>query len=298
MLKGSLEVVEFDPRQLIPDAVPPYHPPRSEDLLSQVRLEHPALTNYAAALAVLGLHLLLIAPVFLGGGPFRPIKKLAYRGSPSLQWVILEDSSGRSAGLRPSSPSPPSLRAIAVTDVPRTLPTLLAEESGSGDDQARGQSGLGAIRGRYLGQIQARVDRAWLRPRTAIGAPIFQCQVQIDQDGAGRVLEIALLACNGDSRWQLSLVHAIEAASPLPAPPDPGVFAHRLVLHFRALAYAPGQPADGYEPLRRDPNTNEQTASALAQLRSLRNPSHPPGGTGAIELRIQGSRVEVKRQRW
>lgn len=30
MLKGSLEVVEFDPRQLIPDAVPPYHPPQSD----------------------------------------------------------------------------------------------------------------------------------------------------------------------------------------------------------------------------------------------------------------------------
>ena len=297
MLKGSLEVVEFDPRQVMPDTVPPYHPPQSEGLLSQLRLEHPALTNSAAALAVLALHLLLIAPAFLGGGSFRPIKEFAYRGSPSLQWVILEDSSGHSASRSPSSPSPSSLRAIAVTDVPPTLPALLAEDSGSGDGEAQGQSGLGAIRGWYLGQIHARVDRAWLRPRTAIGAPIFQCQVQIDQDGVGRVLEITLLACNGGSRWQLSLVHAIEAASPLPAPPDSGVSAHRLVLHFRALAYAPGQPADSYEPLRRDLNTNEQTASALAQLRSLRNPSQPPGGTGAIELRIQGSRVEVKRQR-
>lgn len=290
VLKGSLEVIEFDPRQVMKDAVPRYNPPQSDDLLSHLRLQHRTLTNYAVALAVLALHVLLIAPAFLGGGPFRHIKEIAYRGSPALQWVVLEDSSGRPAAI--GSPSRPRFRAIRVTDVLPPLPTLPAEDSG-----AQEQSGLGAIRGRYLGQIHARVDRAWLRPRTAIGAPIFQCEVQIDQDGVGRVLEITLLACNGGSRWQLSLVHAIESASPLPASPDPAVFAHRIVLHFRALTYAPGQPADSYEPVRRDLNTDEQTSSALAQLRSLRNPSRLPGGTGAIELRIQGSRVEVKQQR-
>lgn len=294
MLKGSLEVVEFEPRQVKEGAVEADYPAESDGFLSQLRLQHRTLTSYAAALAVLAVHVALIAPAFLGDKPFHA-KEPIYRGSQSLQWVVLEDSAGHAANI--GSPSPPSFRAVGVVDALPTLPTLPAEDSASGSGQSQGQSGFGAMRGRYLGQIHARVDRAWLRPRTTIGAPIFQCEVQIDQDGVGRVLEVTLLACNGRTRWQLSLVHAIEAASPLPAPPDPAVFTHRVVLHFRALAYAPGHSADDYEPVRRDLTADEETASNFAQLRALRNPSGPPERMRAIELRIEGSRVEVKRQR-
>lgn len=294
MLKGSLEVVEFEPRQVKKGAVEVDYPVESDGFLSHLRLQHRTLTSYAAALAVLAVHVALIAPAFLGDGPFHA-KEPIFRGSQLLQWVVLEDSAGHVAHL--GAPSPSSLRAIGVVDALPTLPTVPAEDSGSGNGQSQGQSGFGAIRGRYLGQIHARVDRAWVRPRTTIGAPIFQCEVQIDQDRVGRVLEVTLLACNGGTRWQLSLVHAIEAASPLPAPPDPAVFAHRVVLHFRALAYTPGHPADEYEPVRRDLAADEGTASALAQLRALRSPSGLAERTGAIELRIRGSQVEVKRQR-
>ncbi len=102
--------------------------------------------------------------------------------------------------------------------------------------------------GRYIGQINARIDRAWMRPRTPIGAPTFSCRVRIAQDHTGQVLAVTLERCNGDARWRRSLVRAIELASPLPAPPDPAVFAPIVHMSFEALAYRPGAPAGEYEP--------------------------------------------------
>jgi hypothetical protein len=118
--------------------------------------------------------------------------------------------------------------------------------------------------GRYSGQIQARIERAWRRPRAPVseGAPIsaagspersstaddsFRCQVRILQDGHGAVQEVQLLSCNGGVTWQQSLVTAILSASPLPAPPDPAVFTQSLTMTFDGQAYAPEGSADGYE---------------------------------------------------
>ncbi|HEY1898814.1 MAG TPA: TonB C-terminal domain-containing protein, partial [Steroidobacteraceae bacterium] len=103
---------------------------------------------------------------------------------------------------------------------------------------------------RYMGQINARIDRAWLRPRTPIGAASFSCRVRILQDAVGNVTEVMLEQCNGDTRWQLSLVHAIDSSSPLPAPPDPDVFSRIVHLGFTAEAYASGRHEDQYEPER------------------------------------------------
>jgi hypothetical protein len=100
------------------------------------------------------------------------------------------------------------------------------------------QSARSQLYGRYLGQIDARIERAWLRPRTPIGSPSFSCTVQVEQDGAGWIKDIMLVRCNGDVRWQQSLVRAIQASSPLPAPPNPRVFKSHLLLIFRAEAYS------------------------------------------------------------
>jgi hypothetical protein len=115
-------------------------------------------------------------------------------------------------------------------------------EDGSGDRQARAE-----LFGRYLGQIQARVVSTWLRPRTPIGAESFACRVQIQQDVARKVQEVVLQECNGSPRWQVSLVDAIERASPLPAPPDPKVFAQSLQLTFASRPYDPNSSDDGFE---------------------------------------------------
>ncbi len=132
----------------------------------------------------------------------------------------------------------------------------------SGDRAARA-----ALFGRYTGQIDARIERAWRRPRSPVqpefatseetrapqsvkatpDADPFRCQVRILQDGGGRVEEVQLLACNGTAAWQHSLVVAILAASPLPAPPSPTVFTHAITLTFVGYPYGPGSPNDDYE---------------------------------------------------
>jgi hypothetical protein len=102
--------------------------------------------------------------------------------------------------------------------------------------------------GRYMGQISARIERAWLRPRSSIGAERFFCRVRIEQDTAGGVREVDLAQCNGDMRWQLSLVRAIQSASPLPAPPDPAVFTRTFHLTFQAAPYSGDMGSELYEP--------------------------------------------------
>jgi len=118
-----------------------------------------------------------------------------------------------------------------------------AQEGPSSDD---GASAL--LFGRYLGQVTARIGRAWLRPRSPVGASSFECLVQVEQDRDRSVKEITLKRCNGTTQWQLSLVRAIESASPFPAPPDPKVFSPTLTFEMTAQAFVIGDATDGYEP--------------------------------------------------
>jgi hypothetical protein len=131
------------------------------------------------------------------------------------------------------------------------------------DDTSSDREVRAALFGQYIGQIQARVERAWLRPRSAIGEDLFECRVQILQNPRGEVEEVTLQRCNGDSRWQLSLVQAIERASPLPAPPEPTVFSGSIQLVFRSELYEPGADTGGYEsgPAARSAADNFRTTN-------------------------------------
>jgi hypothetical protein len=171
------------------------------------------------------------------------------------------------------------------------LPALTPEPDASKHEDLETHSSPAEISGRYVGQIQARIERAWLRPRTAIGAPIFQCQVQIDQDGTGQVGDVTLLRCNGDARWQVSLVHAIEAASPLPPAPAATVLPRHVLLEFRAMAYAPGANADLYEPAAQPARTEPEKSEGTFE--ALREAATAPHSHTVIRLRIEGSKAEV-----
>ena len=96
-------------------------------------------------------------------------------------------------------------------------------------------AGRAMLFGRYMGQVKARIERAWIKPSTATFVS-FQCKVQIKQSKQGDVQEVTLQRCGNDSAWQLSLVKAIQSASPLSAPPDESVFTELLTLNFNADA--------------------------------------------------------------
>jgi TonB C terminal len=138
---------------------------------------------------------------------------------------------------------------------PPTLPILdtlaLSEDQASVPEQDSGDAAeRERLFGIYTGQIQARVNRIWRRPRSAVGdssVESFQCQVQIVQDVHGNVQEILLPNCNGSASWQRSLVIAIEQASPLPAPPSASVFTPSVTLNFIAVPFGEGSSEDEYE---------------------------------------------------
>lgn len=279
MRRGTLDIIEFDPRRMTPAAAsPPPAPFETDtqlDLLSHLRHRHRAAISVAAGLSVLVLHALVLLPAFWGRSS-RPDPRRF--GTPSIIHAVLIDDRSTNA-ITPPALSSPSLLPVSV-NVPE-LP-----------NRKDTNSGLAALYGRYLGQIHARISRAWLRPRTTIGASHFHCRVEIWQQRDGTVQTVTLQDCNGSIRWQQSLVKAIEHASPLPAPPDPAVFAYRVVLRFQAVAFEPGQPADGYEPARPTPTAANEASAALAQIRSLRALGlHAPSG---IELSISGSAVQVE----
>lgn len=300
MVRGALEVVEFVPRQ-VTDADPIDYPDGSagtEYIWSRLRLEYRTLTSCAAALAAVALHAVLIVPaLWASGTPPHPTDR-KYAGDTALQWVVLDDSPAVVAARPPPLPAP-ILAAVGLPSVlpsPELPPSVPAAPKGK-NAQSDDQSSLGVMYGRYVGQMHARIDRAWRRPRTSIGAPIFQCQVQIDQDSLGRVGEVTLLQCNGGPRWQLSLVHAIEAASPLPAPPDPAVFVRHVLLEFRAMAYSPGADAQLYEPpgvRGPDSEPGEDELQSQNVFQALRETAKEAHSGKVIELRIEGSKAEVE----
>lgn len=136
-----------------------------------------------------------------------------------------------------------------------------ADSEDAVSDTASGDAAEHArLYGRYLGQLEARIERAWMRPRSEIGAPRFSCRARIRQDRRGAVAEASLDHCNGTERWQQSLLSAIRTASPLPAPPDASVYADVLLLSFASEAFVEGGSLQGFEPESRLADAHDRSA--------------------------------------
>jgi hypothetical protein len=221
------------------------------------------------ALAALASHAFLIGAAIYGGSSATPrapsgqgmgASAIASTEEPTMTLIFIEGGAGEQSSSplreeltsRGSAAASPTLTIISPdsTLAPNLSPAderkldaaVLEEDAGSQQQRA-------ALFGRYRGQIQARVERAWLRPRTGLAEGAFDCRVRIVQGRLGEVQEVTLQECNGDARWQLSLVQGIQSASPLPAPPDPSVFVTSIDLQFHADPYSPGRSEDGYAPV-------------------------------------------------
>jgi colicin import membrane protein len=83
----------------------------------------------------------------------------------------------------------------------------------------------------YVGQITARIERAWIRPAgAAVG---LECEVRVTQVPGGAVTAVQIARCNGDESVRQSIEAAVFRASPLPSPPSPDLFERILVVTFR-----------------------------------------------------------------
>lgn len=164
--------------------------------------------------------------------------------------------------------SPPNLQLVVLS--PDPLPAAANSKADDSDDALADTRAAEAVEhaklyGRYVGQLQARIERAWMRPRTEIGAPQFSCRIRIRQDRRGNLVSADLDHCNGTERWQRSLLSAIRTASPLPAPPDPSVYADVLWLSFESGPFEEGDSAQGFEPVSRFANVTDRTAAESFQ---------------------------------
>ncbi|MEY4762159.1 MAG: hypothetical protein RLZZ200_2015 [Pseudomonadota bacterium] len=83
----------------------------------------------------------------------------------------------------------------------------------------------------YQAQIQARIERAWIRPASARTG--LSCEVRITQIPGGEVTGVQVGRCNGDESVRQSIEAAAYRASPLPQPPDAALFDRNLVVTFR-----------------------------------------------------------------
>jgi colicin import membrane protein len=82
----------------------------------------------------------------------------------------------------------------------------------------------------YLARLSSRIQNAWIKPPSARAG--LDCIVNITQIPGGEVTSAHVSQCNGDAAARQSIENAVYRASPLPAPPDPALFEHNLVIHF------------------------------------------------------------------
>lgn len=227
------------------------------------RARNPAVV-LVGALASLALHALLLSPILFGTGKHKRTEpevpgaaaNADHPGADGAMIVELIEESDRasSASARMAASSlisPATLRRMAAVDVapPEPIPDIDVERDSQTLAQAQGDDTVRArLYGIYVGQISARIERAWLKPRSSPGADRFVCRVQVLQNQSGEVREVTVKDCDADERWQSSLVHAIQSASPLPAPPDPRVFNRRITMQFVSEGFAPGGDSEGFEP--------------------------------------------------
>jgi colicin import membrane protein len=89
------------------------------------------------------------------------------------------------------------------------------------------QAGVEAARvqgvvAQYIGYIQERIERSWLRPPgSAVG---LSCVVQVSLIPGGEVARVQIVRSSGDPVFDRSVETAVYKASPLPLPPDASLF--------------------------------------------------------------------------
>ena len=101
----------------------------------------------------------------------------------------------------------------------------------SDEEDRRNASRLAGLGAQWAQAIQARVQRAWIRPPSAKAG--LDCLVIVTQVPGGTVVRAEVRSCNGDEAVKQSIEAAVFRASPLPPPPDPALFERTLELRFR-----------------------------------------------------------------
>ena len=98
------------------------------------------------------------------------------------------------------------------------------------DEERHSAAVSSGLRNQYVGLLQAKIERNWIRPQSARAG--LKCTLHITQIPGGEVVNASLGDCNGDAVVKQSILDAVLRASPLPAPPDPSLFERNLNIVF------------------------------------------------------------------
>jgi len=217
-----------------------------------------------ALLLTIVVHSLLLGSLVLGSGTHRtrPPMKEGFSavarnsdGSESVSVLLFfndssiasSDQDNESAYAASRAPEKISTRALAMSAADIGSPPApdieIADNASAPEESEADGAQLVMLFGRYMGQVKARIERAWTYPVSATRSN-FRCKAQIRQSRNGDVQSITLQQCDADSLWQASLFQAIQAASPLSAPPSEKVFTEIVTLSFTArIATVPEKSA-------------------------------------------------------
>jgi hypothetical protein len=222
-----------------------------------MRPKRRTLIGLAGLAATVLLHMLLVAVAVWGGGRSsrdpRPPDAIGAgantgedEGEPGERriTVMLTPVVRDAVPLEPAPQLPvpemqkPSMLEITGIDslpLPPIEMDLLSEQAADQDAELMARARFAGI---YESQLRARIERAWELPQDQALDPEFSCLVQIHQRRNGRVSEVDLVLdqCKGSPAMQTSLARAIQAASPLPAPPHPSAFVENFSMVFHARA--------------------------------------------------------------
>lgn len=192
--------------------------------------------RYAALFSVLLHALVLVALLYHGrgaAGGYDAPAGTAYAGAAAVAlpiWITPPDPDPPVlpppellTATQPMSPAVPALDALSGMDTtPIDIPPAPDHDSGVPPYI------------RYVGEVTARIQRAWAVPVTAHD---LHCRVHLQLDSAGEVRSITLQACDVEPSLQASIRDAIHHAAPLP--PRLGQdSAGDLTLEFAVMATA------------------------------------------------------------
>jgi colicin import membrane protein len=112
------------------------------------------------------------------------------------------------------------------------------EEKALREQMALEQAQLDAQRARlrdrnlaeYIGQIQATVNRNWIRPPGATKG--LKCTVKVAQIPGGEVIRVVITKGSGNVAFDRSVENAVLRSSPLPQPKDPSLFDREIKFEF------------------------------------------------------------------
>lgn len=118
-------------------------------------------------------------------------------------------------------------KAKAEADAQRKAAEQALQAQIAAEDAARDQS----IISRFVGLIADRVQRNWIQPPSyRVG---LSCVVQVQLLPSGDVIGAQVVQSSGDAAFDRSVERAVLQATPLPLPPDPGLFERFRTLQFR-----------------------------------------------------------------